>query len=115
MVYVLAVVYFAMSEKNPVLRVMKPVADYLSLHRNLKLDFINGKPKRAVEQLVSDIKPATLEALIESKLEMDKSDPKNIFLEFIAYLQKMDVIRDEHCHVSDHQKRRLLHDEHGRN
>jgi hypothetical protein len=51
---------------------MKAVADYYSLHRNLRLDFINGKPKKAVEHLVSVIRPATLKALIESKLEMDK-------------------------------------------
>jgi hypothetical protein len=58
------------------LRVMKAVADYYSLHRNLRLDFINGKPKKAVEHLVSVIRPATLKALIESKLEMDKSELK---------------------------------------
>jgi hypothetical protein len=69
---VLAKVTFAMSEKDPVLRVMKAVADYYSLHRNLILDFINGKPKKAVEHLVSVIRPATLKPLIESKLEMDK-------------------------------------------
>jgi hypothetical protein len=45
---VLAKVTFAMSEKDPALRVMKAVADYYSLHRNLRLDFINGKPKKAV-------------------------------------------------------------------
>jgi hypothetical protein len=36
----LAKVTFAMLEKNPALRVMKTVADYISLHRNLKLDFL---------------------------------------------------------------------------
>jgi hypothetical protein len=41
---VLAKVTFSMSEKNPALRVMKAVADDYSLHRNLRLDFINGKP-----------------------------------------------------------------------
>jgi hypothetical protein len=41
---VMAKVRFPMSEKNPALRVMKAVADYHSLHRNLKLDFIIGKP-----------------------------------------------------------------------
>jgi hypothetical protein len=56
---VLAKVTFAMSEKDPALRVMKVVADYYSLHRNLRLDFINDKPKKAVEHLVSVIKPAT--------------------------------------------------------
>jgi hypothetical protein len=66
-------VTFSMSEKDPALRTMKAVADYDSLHRNLRLDYINDKPKKAVEHLVSAIKPATLKALIESKLEMDKS------------------------------------------
>jgi hypothetical protein len=42
---VLAKVTFAMSEEDPALRVMKAVADYYSLHRNLRLHFINGKPK----------------------------------------------------------------------
>jgi hypothetical protein len=50
---VLAKVSFAMSEKDPALRIMKAVADYYSLHRDLKLDSINGKPKKAVEHLVS--------------------------------------------------------------
>jgi hypothetical protein len=68
---VLAKVTFAMSEKDPALRVMKAVADYYSLHRNLRLDFINGKPKKAVEHLVTVIRPATLKTLMESKLEMD--------------------------------------------
>jgi hypothetical protein len=48
--------------------VLNAVADYYSLHRNLRLDFINGKPKEAVEHLESVIKPASLKALIESKL-----------------------------------------------
>jgi anion-transporting ArsA/GET3 family ATPase len=56
---VLAKVTFAMSEKDPVLRMMKAVTDFYSLHRNLRLDFINGKPKKTVEHLVSEIKPAT--------------------------------------------------------
>jgi hypothetical protein len=43
---VLAKLAFAMSEKDPALRVMKVVADYDSMHRNLRLDVINGKPKR---------------------------------------------------------------------
>jgi hypothetical protein len=64
---VLAKVTFAMSEKDPALRAMKAVADFYSLHRNLRLDFINGKPKKAVEHLVSVIRPATLNSLIESK------------------------------------------------
>jgi uncharacterized protein (UPF0305 family) len=52
---VLAKVSFTMSEKDPALRVTKAVADYYSLHKNLILDFINGKPKKAVEHLVSVI------------------------------------------------------------
>jgi hypothetical protein len=58
-VEVLAKVTFSMSGKDPALRILKAVADYNSLHRNLRLDFINGKPKKAVEHLVSVIKPAT--------------------------------------------------------
>jgi hypothetical protein len=80
------------------------VADYYSLHRNLRLDFINGKPKKAVEHLVSVIRPATLKALIESKQEMDKSELKKDFLEFVGYLKKMAIIHDEHCHVVEHKK-----------
>jgi hypothetical protein len=89
---VLAKVSFAMSEKDPALRVTKAVADYYSLHRKLRLDFINGKPKRAVENLVSVIKPATLKALIEIKLEIDMSELKKDFLEFVGYLTKMAII-----------------------
>jgi hypothetical protein len=37
---------------------------------------------------VSVIKPATLKALIESKLEMDKSELKKKLLEFVYYLKK---------------------------
>jgi hypothetical protein len=99
----LAKVMFAMWEKDPALRVMKAVADYYSLHRNLRPAFINGKPKRAVEHLVSVIKPATLRALIESKLEMNKSELKKDFLEFVAYLKNMAIIHDEHCHVVEHK------------
>jgi hypothetical protein len=69
-----------MSKKDPALRVMKAVTDYYSLHRNLRLDFINGKPKKAVEHLVSVIKPATVKDSIESKLEMDKSELKKGFV-----------------------------------
>jgi hypothetical protein len=93
---VLAMVSFTMSEKDPELRITKAVADYYSLHKNLSLDSINGKPKNAVEHLVSVIKPATLNALIESKLEMNKSELKKDFLEFVDYLQKMTIIHDEH-------------------
>jgi hypothetical protein len=57
---VLANVSLTKSEKDPPLRVTKAVADYYSLHRNLRLDFSNGKPKKAAEHLVSVIKPATL-------------------------------------------------------
>jgi hypothetical protein len=101
---VLAKVMFAMSEKDPALRVMKAVADYYSLHRNLRLDFINSKPKKAVEHLVSVIGPATLKALIESKLEMDKSELKKDFLEFVKYLEDIAIIHNEHCHVVEHKK-----------
>jgi hypothetical protein len=101
---VLANVTFAMSEKDPALRVMKAVADYYSLHRNLRLYFINGKPKKAVEHLVSVIRPATLKALLESKLEMDKSELKKDFLEFVKYLEDMAIIHDEHCHAVEHKK-----------
>jgi hypothetical protein len=101
---VLAKVTFAMSDKDPMLRVMKAVADYYLLHRNLRLDFINGKPKKAVEHLVSVIRPATLKALIESKLEMDKSELKKDFLEFVKYLEEMAIIHDEHCHVVKQKK-----------
>jgi hypothetical protein len=45
---VLAKVTFAMSEKEPALRIMKAVADFYSLNRNLRLDFINDKLKKAV-------------------------------------------------------------------
>jgi hypothetical protein len=86
------------------LRVMKAVADYYSLHRNLRLDFINGKPKKAVEHLVSVIRPATLKTQIKSKLEMDKSELKKDFLQFVSYLKKMAIIHDEHCHVVQHKK-----------
>jgi hypothetical protein len=101
---VLAKVTFAMSEKDPDLRVMMAVVDYFSLHRNLRLTFINGKPKKAVEHLVSVIKLATLKALIESRLEMDKSELKKDFLEFVGYLKKMAIIHDEHCHLVEHKK-----------
>jgi hypothetical protein len=101
---VLAKVTFAMSEKDQALRVMKAVTDYYSLHRNLRLDFINGKPTKAVEHLVSVIRSATLKALIESKLEMDKSELKKDFLEFDKYLEEMAIIHDEHCHVVEQKK-----------
>jgi hypothetical protein len=83
---------------------MKALADYYSLHINLRLDFINGKPKRAVEHLVSVIRQATLKTLIESKLEMDMSELKKDFLEFATYLEQMAIIHDEHCHVVEQKK-----------
>jgi hypothetical protein len=60
--------------------------------RNLRLDFINSKPKKAVKHLVSVIRPATLKTLIESKLEMDKSELKKDFLEFVKYLEEMAIV-----------------------
>jgi hypothetical protein len=83
---------------------MKAVADYYSLHRNLRLDFINCKLMNAVEHLMSVIRPATLKALIESKLEMDKSELKKDFLEFVKYLEEMAIIHDEHFHVVEQKK-----------
>jgi hypothetical protein len=35
---------------------------------------------------------------------MDKSNLKKDFLEFCAYLEKMAIIHDEHCHVVEHKK-----------
>jgi uncharacterized membrane protein YgcG len=37
---------------------------------------------------------------------MDKSDLKEDFLVFVAYLEKMAIIHDEHCHVVNHKKTR---------
>jgi hypothetical protein len=96
---VLATVSFNMSEEDPALRATEAVADYYSLHWNLRLDFINGKPKKSFEHLVSVVKPATLKALITRKLEMNMSELKRDFLEFVGYLKKMATIHDEHCHV----------------
>jgi hypothetical protein len=56
------------------------------------LDFSNGKQKRAVENFVSVIKPATLRVLIEGKLELDMSELKKDFLEFVGYFKKMAII-----------------------
>jgi hypothetical protein len=53
---------------------------------------------------VSVIRPATLKALIESKLEMDKSEIKKDFLEFVKYLEKTAIIHDEHCHVVEQKE-----------
>jgi hypothetical protein len=77
---VLAKMSFTMTEKDPALRITKAVADYYLLHRNLKLDFINGKAKKAVEHLKSIIKPATLKSLIQSKLRLDMSELKKNLL-----------------------------------
>jgi uncharacterized protein (DUF1499 family) len=60
--------------------------------------------KKAVEHLVSVINPATFKALIERNAEMDKSELKKDFLEFVSYLEKMPIIHDEHCHVVKHKK-----------
>jgi hypothetical protein len=101
---VLAKVSFTMSEKDPALCVTKAVADCYSLHINLRLDFINGKPKKSVEHIESVIMPATLKVLIESKLEMNKSDLKKDLLQFVANLEKMAIIHDEDCHVVEYKK-----------
>jgi hypothetical protein len=53
---------------------------------------------------VSVIKPVTLKALIESKLEMDKSELKKDFLDFDGYLNNMAFIHDENCHNVEHKK-----------
>jgi hypothetical protein len=74
------------------------------MHRNLRLAFINGKPKKAVENLVSVIRPATLKTLIESNLEMDMSELKKDFLEFVEYLEKIAITHDEDCHVVEQKK-----------
>jgi hypothetical protein len=73
---VLAKATLATSENDPALRDIKAVADYYSWHRNQKLDFTNGRTNKAVEHLVSVIKPAILKALIGRKLETEKSDLK---------------------------------------
>jgi hypothetical protein len=43
---VLAKVSFKVSENVLAPRVTKAVADYYSLHRNLRQDYVNGKPKK---------------------------------------------------------------------
>jgi hypothetical protein len=100
----LAKVSSIMAEKGPVLYITKEVGDYYSLHRYLGPDFVNCKPKKPVEYLVSVIKPATFKDLIESELGMLKLELKEDFLEFVAYLEKMAIIHDEHCHVIVHKK-----------
>jgi hypothetical protein len=52
---------------------------------------------------VSVNKPASLKALIESKVEMNKPCLKEDFLTF-AYLEREAILCDEHCHVVDHKK-----------
>jgi ribosomal protein S17E len=54
---------------------------------------------------VSVIRPASLKALVESILEMDQSEVKKDFLEFVKYLEEMAVIHDEHCHVFWNRRR----------
>jgi hypothetical protein len=103
-VAVLKKVSVTVSEKGPALRVTTAVADYYYLHINLRLDFIDGKPKKTVVHLESVIMQAILKALIERKLEMDKSNLKKDFLEFVAYLEMMAIIHEEHCHVVEHKK-----------
>jgi hypothetical protein len=83
---------------------MEAVSDYYSLHRNMRLGFINGKPKKAVKHLVSVIRPATPKTFIESKLEMNKSELKKDLLGFVSYLEEMAIIHYEHCHVVEHKK-----------
>jgi hypothetical protein len=53
---------------------------------------------------VSVIRPTTLKALIESKLEMDTSELKKEFLEFVKYWEEMAIIHDEHYHVLEQRK-----------
>jgi hypothetical protein len=60
----IAIEVSSFAELNTAMQVMKAVDDYCCLHRNMKLDFIKGKPKRAVEHLMSVLKPATLKVLI---------------------------------------------------
>jgi hypothetical protein len=100
----LAKVSIIMSEKNPALRVTKVIADNYTFRRNLRLDFINGKPKKEVRHLVSVIRSATAKALIESKLGRHKSELMKDILEFVAYLETMAIKREEHGHVVDHKK-----------
>jgi hypothetical protein len=61
-------VVFHMSEKDPALRVTKAVGDHMTLRRNIKLDLVKGKPKKAVKHIVSVIKPVSLKALVERDL-----------------------------------------------
>jgi hypothetical protein len=54
------------------------------------------------------IRQATFKALIESKLEMDKSNLKKDFLEFVPYMGEIAIIHDELGHVVDHIKKVTL-------
>jgi hypothetical protein len=80
---VLAELTFAMSEKDPTLRVSKAVAYYYSLHRNLRLDFINDKPRRCRASSVGRGRPATFKTLIESKQEMCSAARINVVLRIV--------------------------------
>jgi hypothetical protein len=53
---------------------------------------------------VSVNNPDTLMFLIESRLEMNNSDLKKDFPEFVACLKKMAIIHYEHCHVVEHKE-----------
>jgi hypothetical protein len=50
------------------------------------------------------IRPTSLKFLVESKLKMDMSDLKKYFLEFVAYLENMVIIHDEHFYVVENKK-----------
>jgi hypothetical protein len=58
--WMLAKESFAMSEKNPAMRVIEAVAYHFSFHRNLKIHLMNGKLKKISEHMVLMIRPATL-------------------------------------------------------
>jgi hypothetical protein len=87
---------FHMAENDPALRVTKEIGEYLTLYRNLKLDLVKNKPKRAVEHIVSVIKPTTLKSIVESDLELDKSDLKKDFFKFIEYFEAIAIVHDRH-------------------
>jgi hypothetical protein len=106
MAKVLAKVSFTTSENDPELRVTKAVADYYSLHRNLRLDSMNGKPKNAVEHLVSMIRPATLQILIESVLPFGPisrssyvDDNSCLLVSSVLPLLLHDVFASRHLHI----------------
>jgi hypothetical protein len=68
----------------------------MTLHRNLKLYLVKGKPKKAFERIVSAINPVSLMVLVESDLELDQSDLKNDLFQFIKYLEDISVVHDRH-------------------